>query len=121
MKEDNTIKVKSLNFAIRIVKLYQHLYEEKGEWVMSRQLLRCGTSIGANVREAEHAQSSADFVNKNSIALKEANETEYWLILLHETDFLTDKEFDSIIADCIELNKILVSIVKTSKQNFKNS
>lgn len=121
MKDNNTIKDKSLHFAIRIVKLYQHLSEEKGERVMSRQLLRCGTSIGANIREAEHAQSSADFINKNNIALKEANETEYWLVLLHETEYLTDKEYESIIADCVELNKILVSIVRTSKQNLKNN
>ena len=111
----NIIEDKSFAFAIRIVNLYKHLCETKNEHVLSNQLLRSGTSIGANVAEAEQAQSSPDFVHKMSIALKEASETKYWLRLLSETNYLTDAEAASILKDCIELDKILVSIVKSSK------
>jgi four helix bundle protein len=83
---------------------------------MTRQLLRCGTSIGANVAESEHAQSRADFASKLNIALKEAAETDYWLRLLHEADYLNDKEFQSVFADCKEIERLLASIVKTTKQ-----
>ena len=89
MKKENIVKDKSLSFAIRIVNLYKYLVAEKRETVMSKQLLRCGTSIGANIREAEQAQSRADFLSKQNIALKEANETEYWLELLMRTGFIT--------------------------------
>src|SRR5690554_6202648 len=111
----NMIREKSLAFAIRIVNLYKQILEEKKEYVLSKQLLRSGTAIGALTREAEHAQSKADFLNKMNIALKEANETLYWLILLKETDYLSSEIFHSIYTDAEELLKILVSIVKTTK------
>ncbi len=110
---------KSYLFVIRIVKLYQWLCETKKEYVLSKQLLRSGTSIGANLKEAEHAQSKADFLNKTNIALKEANETSYWLMLLKDTRLLSQKEFDSIITDVEELVKMLVNIVKTTKARIK--
>ena len=113
MKE-NVIKEKSFLFAIEIVSLYKILVERK-EFVLSKQLLRSGTSIGANVRESEHAQSKADFIHKLSIALKEANETEYWLDLLHETKYLSQTEFENIKPSIIELLKLLTSIINTSK------
>ena len=109
------LQEKSLAFAIRIVKLYKLLAENKKEYVLSKQLLRSGTAIGALTREGEHAQSKADFLNKMNIALKEANETLYWLILLKETEYLSQLEFQSIYIDAEELLKILVSIVKTTK------
>ncbi len=115
--KDNVIETKSKKFAIRIVRLYQYLCNEKKEYVLSKQLLRSGTSIGANVKEALNGQSRADFVAKLSISLKEAGETEYWLELLHETDYLNDKEFESIISDCKEILKLLVSIIKSTKSN----
>lgn len=109
------IQAKSLAFAIRIVKLYKYLTEKKKEFVLSKQLLRSGTLVGALVREAEHAQSKADFLNKMNVALKEANETMYWLILMKETDYLTKKQFDSMFSDAEEIIKLLASIVKTTK------
>jgi len=116
MEKDNVIKTKSYLFAVRIVNLYKFLTEEKKEFVMSKQLLRSGTSIGANVREAEQAESKADFIHKLSIALKEANETEYWLDLLQETKFLNNSEYIGIQIDIKELLKLLTSIIKASKQ-----
>ena len=113
MKE-NVIKEKSFLFAIEIVSLYKILVERK-EFVLSKQLLRSGTSIGANVRESEHAQSKADFIHKLSIALKEANETEYWIDLLFETKYLSQTEFDIIKPKIVELLKLLTSIINTSK------
>ena len=115
MKTDNIIVDKSKNFAIRIVKLYKYLNEEKKEYVLSKQLLRSGTSIGANVKEAVRGQRKADFTAKMSIALKEASESEYWLEILHETEYLTEQQFDSIYADCKDLIKILMSIVKSAR------
>ena len=114
MKE-NVVKVKSFAFALRVVKLAKHLQTEKKEFVLSQQVLRSGTAIGALVREAEHAESKPDFSHKMNIALKEANETLYWLELLHQTEYITDKSFESIQSDSEELLKMLVSIVKTSK------
>ncbi|MBF4492097.1 four helix bundle protein [Flavobacterium sp. JLP] len=114
MEKKNIIKDKSFAFAIDIVNLYKVLSEKK-EFVLSRQVLRSGTSIGANVRESEHAQSKADFIHKLSISLKEANETEYWLDLLHETKYLSDIEFQNIKPKIIELLRLLTSIIKTSK------
>ena len=111
----NIIEEKSFAFAVRIVNLYKHLNETKNEFVLSKQLLRSGTSIGANVAEAEQAQSTPDFVSKMSIALKEASETKYWIRLLSSTNYLTEAESVSILNDCVELEKILVSIVKSSK------
>ena len=112
---DNTIKVKSFRFAVRIVNLCRYLQDEKKEYILSKQLLRSGTSIGANVSESQQAQSRPDFVSKLNIALKESSETEYWLHLLHETEYLSDEQFRSIITDCDEVKSLLVAIVKASK------
>ena len=117
--KDSIIGQKSKAFAIRIVKLYCYLKDERSESVMSKQLLRCGTSIGANTRESKNAQSRMDFLNKLNIALKEADETEYWLELLHECDFLNDNEYTSIYNDCEELINILTKIIKTLKNGTK--
>ncbi len=117
MKE-NIIKEKSFAFALRIVKLAKYLQSEQKEYILSKQVLRSGTSIGALVREAEHAESKADFIHKMSIALKEANETLYWLELLYESEYLNQQSFDSIHKDSEELVKILVSIVKTTKHEI---
>jgi four helix bundle protein len=115
MDKKNVIKEKSFAFAIEIVSLYKILAKKK-EFVLSKQLLRSGTSIGANVRESEHAQSKADFIHKLSIALKEANETEYWIDLLFETKYLSQTEFDIIKPKIVELLKLLTSIINTSKK-----
>jgi four helix bundle protein len=112
---ENVVKDKSFAFALRVVKLAKHLQGEKKEFVLSKQLLRSGTAIGALVRESEHAESKADFIHKMTIALKEANETLYWLELLHQSEYLTNQSFESIRMDSEELLKLLVSIVKTSK------
>ena len=109
------LKDKSYAFAIRIVKLHQFLCSEKKEFVLSKQLIRSGTAVGALVREAEFGQSKPDFRSKMSIALKEANETEYWLSLLKDTGYLNEKMFRSISDDCLELIKLLVATVKTTK------
>jgi len=112
----NVLKTKSFSFAVRIVNLYKYLQTEKNEFVLSKQLLRCGTSVGAMVREAEQGESKADFIHKLSIALKEINETLYWLELLNETAYLSQQQFESINADATELIKLLISIIKTSKK-----
>ena len=117
MKEDNVIVEKSKAFALRIIKLYKHLCAEEKEYVLSKQLLRNGTSIGANVREAIRGQSNADFYAKMNISLKEASETEYWLELLHESGYIDQAGFHSIYADCKEILKILMAITK--KQSSK--
>ena len=109
---ENTIMEKSLAFSVRIVNLQKHLTEQKKEYVISKQICKSGTSIGANVAEAQRAQSTADFVSKMKIALKEANETQYWLQLLHQTNFLSSKEFDSIHNDVVEILKFLTAICK---------
>ena len=114
--EQNIIKIKSFHFAIHIVNLYKYLCAEKKEYVMSKQLLRSGTSIGANVAEAQQAQSRPDFISKLSIALKETTETKYWLRLLKETDYLEESEFNLVFSDCVELEKLLVTIIRSSKQ-----
>ena len=110
---ENVILEKSKKFAIRIIKLYQYLNKEKQEYVLCKQLLRSGTSIGANVTEAHSAISKPEFRQKMNIALKEAKESLYWLDLLKETNYIADKEYQSIYDDCNELNKLLVSIIKT--------
>ncbi len=115
---ENVISNKSYLFAIRTVKLYKYLAQDKKEFVISKQLLRSGTAIGALVKEAEHAQSKPDFLHKMNIALKEANETEYWLLLMRDTGYLTDNEFNSIHPECVELIKLLISIVKSVKFNI---
>ena len=112
---ENVVAIKSYAFAIRVVKLYKHLSQEKKEFVLSKQMLRSGTSIGALIKEAEHAQSKADFLNKMNVALKEANETEYWLMLMKDTEYFSETEFQSIKNDCSELLKLLISIVKSTK------
>jgi four helix bundle protein len=109
---DNVVETKSFHFAVRIVRLYQHLTTEKREFILSKQLLRAGTSIGANISEAQRAQSAADFNAKLNIALKEANETEYWLRLLYQTDYLTEREFESIHIDIKEILALLIAICK---------
>ena len=109
---ENTIMEKSLAFSVRMVNLQKYLTDQKKEYIISKQICRCGTSIGANVAEAQRAQSTADFVSKMKIALKEANETQYWLQLLHQTNYLTTKEFDSVHNDIVEILKILTAICK---------
>lgn len=112
---------KSKAFAIRIVRLYQWLTEEKHEFVLSKQCLRCGTSIGANLAEGLKGQSRLDFVAKLHISLKEAHETQYWLELLKETDYISDQMFSSLDNDCLELIKLLTSIILTTKRNNENN
>lgn len=116
MRRKNVIQDKSYSLALRIVKLYQYLSTEKREFVLSKQLLRSGTSIGAMVREAEHAESKADFIHKLSIGLKEVNESLYWLELLKDSEYISNIEYDSLNEDATEVLKLLVSIIKTSKQ-----
>ena len=115
--DEDPLRKKSYGFAIRIVKLARFLQSEKKEFVLSKQVLRSGTAIGALIREAQFGQSRADFTNKMSIALKEANETDYWLNLLKDTDFISQSQFDSIKPDCTSIIAMLVSTVKTSKKN----
>lgn len=116
--KDGGIQVKSFAFAVRVVNLYKHLCSDKKEFVLSKQLLRSGTAIGALVREAEQAESKPDFVHKMAIALKEANETEYWILLLRETGYLNPNEAESIINDNKELLKMLTSIIKSTKERI---
>jgi len=113
---NSIIQQKSRDFAIRIIGCYKFLTEQKNEFIMSKQLLRCGTSIGANTRESKNAQSRMDFLNKLNIALKEADETEYWLDLLHETKYLDDQQYTSLNDNCIELIKILTASIKKLKE-----
>lgn len=117
MKDDNIIQIKSYDFALRIVKLYQFLSSEKKEYVLSKQLLRSDTSIGANVEEAIGGCSRADFLHKITIAYKEARETSYWLRLLHDADYLTYTQFSSIHDQSLELIRILGSIQRGTKNN----
>lgn len=117
---ENVIKSKSLEFAIRVVRLNQVLANEKKEFVMSKQVLRSGTSVGAMVREAEHAESKPDFIHKLAIAQKEINETLYWLELLFKTDFINQTEYESFTLDATELLKLLTSIIKTIKSRINN-
>lgn len=116
---ENIIAIKSYAFAIRVVGTYKKLKEEKRDYVLSTQLLKSGTAIGALVKEAEHAQSKPDFLNKMTAALKEANETEYWLMLLKDTNYISIEDYDSLIADCKELLRLLISIVKSTKDALK--
>ena len=117
MKE-SVLREKSYQFALRIIKLYQFIADEKKEFVLSKQILRSGTSIGANVEEAGHAQSKTDFIHKLSIAQKEAAETNYWLRLLRDSNFLTEKQAESLLNDCEEIQKMLTSSIKTTKANL---
>ena len=118
MDKENTALFKSKRFAVRIVNLYRFLCNDKKEYVLSKQLLRSGTSIGANLSEAESAMSRKDFLAKVYIALKECSETLYWIELLHETDYLTDIMFDSVYSDCLEIKRMLNSTTKTLNARF---
>ena len=118
--KDSLIQIKSFTFAIRIVKFYKYLCEEKKEFVLSKQVLRSGTSIGANAREGRNAQSNADFVNKLSIALKEADETQYWLELMEASDIISNDEYESLNNDLSELVAMLTSSIKTIKNKSSN-
>ena len=119
MKEKVGIN-KSKKFAIRVINLYKYLSEEKNEYVISKQLLRCGTSIGANLAESECAMSSKDFLSKIYIALKECNESLYWLELLFETEYISEKQYQSLITDCNEIKRILMATTKTLSQNINS-
>lgn len=117
MKSKSIVYSKAFNFSIRIVHLYKYLIENKKEWTLSRQVLRSGTSIGANIKEALYAQSKKDYISKMNIALKEAGETEYWIELLMETKYINEESGKSLLEDCVEIIKILISIIKTSRNN----
>lgn len=117
---DNIVKKKSFEFSIRVVKLFHYLQTDKKEYVLSKQLLRCGTSVGAMVREAEHSESKSDFIHKLAIAQKEINEAIYWLELLNATEYLSVQEFESINADAVEIIKLITNIIKTTKSNINN-
>ena len=117
MKE-NVLKLKTKSFAIRIINLYKFLTTEKKEFVLSKQLLRCGTSVGANIREAEYAESKVDFVHKMAIAQKEINESIYWIELLNETEFINQYQFDSMSSDATEIIKLITTLLKTAKSNI---
>lgn len=116
--KNNIVRNKSFDFAVRIVKLYQYLNNDKKEFILAKQLLRSGTSVGAMIREAEHAESKSDFIHKFAIAQKEANETVYWLELLKATDYFNEKEFQNISNDAIAILKLITSILKTSKSQL---
>ena len=115
MIRNNPIEEKSFAFSVRIVRLYKHLTQRKHEYVLSKQILRSGTSIGANISEAEYAQSKPDFYAKMSIALKEANETHYWLRLLYASEYINRTEFESLFRDVNELLRLLISICKSAQ------
>ena len=117
MKEVLLVFKKSKAFALSTLPLYQYLMDEKKEFIMSKQVLRSGTSIGANIKESIRAQSTADFLSQMQIALKEASEAEYWLELLTDTDYISEKASDSLLQDCRELIKLITAIVRTSKEN----
>ena len=117
MKENNQIAIDSKNFAIRIVRLHNYLNDVKKEFVMSKQILRSGTSIGANISESVYAQSRQDFISKLSISIKEASETKYWLEILYETDFIDDTQFESRSDDNSKLIGTLVNIINSTKNN----
>ncbi len=116
LKKESVLRSKSYSFGVRIVRLSQYLVTEHKEFVLSRQVLRSGTAVGALIREAENGISRADFRNKMSIALKEANETEYWLPILKDTDYINEKTFLSLTEDCVELIKMLIATVKTTRK-----
>ncbi len=117
----NPLKDKSFQFALTIIQLYKYLTEDKREYIMSKQLLRSGTAIGANIREGQNAQSKPDFIHKFSIAQKECDETLYWLEFLHQSEYLEDNEFKKMHAYAFELLKMLRSSILTTKQNMHNS
>ncbi|MGN0534990.1 MAG: four helix bundle protein [Eubacterium sp.] len=116
MKENPLIS-KSISFAVRIIKLNKYLVKTKKETIISKQIVRSGTSIGANINEANYGQSKADFISKMHIALKETAETEYWLRLLHLSEYIDDDMFNSMISECLEIKRILISSINTAKNN----
>lgn len=116
--KENIVMIKSFDFALKIIEFYKYLVKEQREFVLSKQLLRSGTAIGALIKESEHAQSKADFLNKVNIALKEANESEYWLELLKKSDFIKEDKYSILLDEISELIRILSSIVKTTKTNL---
>ncbi|MCH4199093.1 MAG: four helix bundle protein [Clostridium tyrobutyricum] len=120
MKE-NLVYKKAFRFSVRMVNLYKYLKENKGEYVISKQVLRSSTSIGANIKEGIVAQSKKDFLSKMYIALKEASETEYWIELLKETEYIDEKTFHSVIEDCREINRILCATVRTTKKRLQQN
>lgn len=117
---ENIVKDKSFVFAVRVVKLYKYLHKQEKEFVLSKQLLRSGTSVGAMIREAEHAETKKDFIHKMAIAQKEINETIYWLELLKATDYLTNEQFISLNNNAVEIIKLITTIIKTTKTNINN-
>lgn len=117
---DNVVMNKSFEFAVKIVKLVKSIQDQRKEYLITKQLIRSGTSIGANIREGNNGESKADFIHKLSIAQKECSETIYWLDLLKETEYITEEQFNSVQPDAIELIKLLTSILKTSKSNINN-
>ena len=117
--KDSVLSEKSFSFALRIVNLYKHLLAKHKEYVLSKQVLRSGTSVGANIEEAKHAQSKIDFIHKLSIAQKEASETCYWIRLLHKSDYLNEKLTDSLMLDCDEIQRMLTASIKTAKANLE--
>jgi len=119
MSQQSVLKTKSFDFAVRIIKLYKFLKKNHSDYELSQQLLRCGTGIGALIREAEHAESKKDFLHKLNIGLKEANESIYWLELLYATDYINKRMFESVSKDALELLKMLISSVKTTKRKIQ--
>ena len=117
--KDNIIQDKGFKFAVNIVRLYQFLSNEKKEFVLAKQILKSGTSIGANICEAQQGQSKKDFLMKMNISLKECSETKYWINLLNATDYIDDDRRKSLMSDCIEIEKILTKIVKTTSESIK--
>ena len=113
------VEEKSYKFALRIIKLFKYLRENKIDYVLCKQILRSGTSIGANIKESSQAESTSDFIHKLSVALKETSETEYWISLLYDTELIDKRSYNSIINDCKEILKLLTSIIKTSRSNLK--
>ena len=118
-RDESLVHKKSYAFAIRVVNMVKYLRENAEEFILSKQVLRSGTAIGALIRESEFAQSSADFANKLSVALKEANETEYWLNILKDTGYIEEEAFDSMLTDCGEITALLVSSIKTIKKKIE--
>ena len=118
MDSENVVVDKSMKLSVRIVRLYQYLCSESKEYVMSKQLLRCGTSIGANINEAQYAISKGDFLNKMYVSLKECAETIYWIKLLYQTEYLSKAQYDSILSDCEELRNLLSSITKSTRDSM---
>lgn len=118
-KSTMTVQLLAIDFACRVIRLYIHLTENEMEYVLSKQILRSGTSIGANIMESQHSQSAADFLSKMNIALKEAEETKYWLLLFFYNGYLSEKQSNSLLNDCDRIIRILLSIVSTTARNIK--